>query len=89
MLPPELKSFADRAGRMKQWPTRWTLQRIAAAYHATRFEIGVEYNERQVNAILQDWHTFKDWARLRRLLVVWGYLERDPDGSRYWRVIDS
>ena len=84
MLPVELKAFGDKAGRLRQWPVRQRLQRIAAEYLATRFEPGVEYRERDVNLILQDWHTFNDWARLRRMLVDWGYLEREPNGARYW-----
>jgi hypothetical protein len=62
------------------------LQRAAALYLVTRFEFAAEYSERQVNAILEDWHTFRDPARLRRTLVDWGYLDRESDGSRYGRI---
>lgn len=83
-LPPELAPFTDRAGRLKQWPVKEKYQRLAIATLATRFEPGVRYTERQVNLILRDWHTFGDWALLRRLLYEWGYLDRDPAGSAYW-----
>ena len=29
------------------------------------------------------WHTFRDWARLRRMLYDLGYLDRDMAGSAY------
>lgn len=50
---------------------------------ARRFEPGREYSEKEVNALLQDGHTFADWALLRRVLFDWRFLDREPDGSRY------
>ena len=84
LLPVELKNFADRLGRLKQWPVRRKLQLIAVAYLATRFERAVAYREREVNRILDDWALFRDAPLLRRSLVDLGYLVREPDGSRYW-----
>jgi hypothetical protein len=84
LLPAELRNFADRAGRIRQWPRKRSLQLMALAYLATRFEAGRVYREREVNAILQDWHTFRDWTRLRRDLVDLGHLKRKADGSAYW-----
>ena len=57
---------------------------MAAAYLAARFEAGRIYNERQVNELLLEWHTFRDWALLRRRLFDWRHLDRERDGSRYW-----
>lgn len=85
-LPAALRTFADRAGRLRQWPVKQRLQRLAVAYLATRFEAGRVYSERQVNLVLRDWHTFGDWALLRRMLYDWGYLDRDATGRRYWLV---
>ena len=56
---------------------------MAIAYLATKFEMGREYPEREVNDVLLEWHTFKDWALLRRLLFDWCYMDRERDGSRY------
>ena len=56
---------------------------MAAAYLATRFEPGREYSEREVNQLLLDWHTFGDWALLRRVMFDWCLLDRERDGSRY------
>ena len=57
---------------------------LALAYLATRFEPGVRYREKDVNRLLVDWHTFRDWSMLRRYLVDFAYLEREADGSAYW-----
>jgi hypothetical protein len=82
-IPRELRPFMDSGGRLKQWPTRQKVQRMAADYLAARFERGREYSEREVNDLLCEWHTFADWALLRRVLFDWGYLDRESDGSRY------
>ena len=83
-LPRELRPFMDDDGRLRQWPTRQKTQRMAVALLAGRFEPGRVYSERQVNELLLEWHTFGDWALLRRMLNDWGYLDRERDGSRYW-----
>jgi hypothetical protein len=48
------------------------------------FVIGESYTERQVNDLLAE--LFDDHVFARRLLIEWGYLDRDPDGSKYWRI---
>lgn len=83
-LPRDLRPFVDETGRLRQWPARHKVQRMAVALVAQRIEPGREYNEKEVNVVLMDGHTFADWALLRRLLVDWGYMARESDGSRYW-----
>ncbi len=82
-FPRELRPFVDDEGRLVQWPVRQKVQRMAAAYLATRFEPNREYSEREVNDHLLVWHTFRDWALLRRVLCDWRFMERERDGSRY------
>lgn len=82
-LPREIRPFLDDAGRLRQWPSRHKVQRMAIALLARRFEPGREYPEMEVNATLMDGHTFADWALLRRSLVDWGFMSRESDGSRY------
>lgn len=82
-LPRELRPFVDDEGRLCQWPVRQKVQRMAAAYLAGRFEPGREYSEREVNELLLEWHTFGDWALLRRVMFDWRHLDRESDGSRY------
>src|SRR5262245_20675410 len=83
-LPRPLRPFIDADGRVKQWPTRQKVQRMAAALLARRFEPGRDYTETEVNVLLMGGHTFADWALLRRVLCDWRFLDRESDGSRYW-----
>ena len=82
-LSRELRPFVDEGGRLFRWPARQKVQRLALAMLAARFEAGRDYAEQEVNFLLMEWHTFGDWAMLRRLLVDWRFLERKSDGSRY------
>lgn len=65
------------------------MQRLVLDYLASRFECGRVYTESEVNVLLRQWHTFDDWALLRRELFEQGYLNREKDGSRYWLTPDT
>ncbi len=82
-LPREIRPFLDEDGRLRQWPARHKVQRMAVALLARRFEPGREYSEFEVNQRVMDGHAFADWALLRRCLVDWGFMTRESDGSRY------
>jgi hypothetical protein len=84
--PDELRRFVDDSGRLRQWPAKMKKQLAAYAWLATLFESGREYTEKEVNRILRSAHTFEDWALLRRGLVDYRHLDREPDGSRYRRI---
>ncbi|TEB05999.1 hypothetical protein Psch_03041 [Pelotomaculum schinkii] len=47
-----------------------------------RFEDEKFYNEKEVNEILKTAH--EDFVTLRRYLIEYGFIDRKPDGSRYW-----
>ena len=61
--------------------------RLAALHHILQdFETGRDYNEAQVNAIIQSRNPFDiDHVRLRRMMVDSAMLDRTADGSRYRR----
>lgn len=85
-FPPELKNFVDAAGRLKQWPTKQKLQLLAIPALAAAIPAGRRFTERELNELLNQYHTFNDPAILRRLLCDLGYLARERDGSAYWRT---
>lgn len=80
-----LERFLDEEGRVKQFPAKAVPREAVLFYLAQKFEMGVDYKEREVNAILTQWHTFNDYFILRRSLIEAGYLKRLNDGSRYWK----
>ncbi|MBL8118575.1 MAG: DUF2087 domain-containing protein [Anaerolineae bacterium] len=81
-----LKNHLDSEGRLQTWPSKRALQLVALQYLATRFEPGKIYTEREVNNLLNQWHTFTDPALLRRELFDSGLLNRQKDGAEYWHT---
>lgn len=81
---PDISRFLDANLRVKIWPAKQKKKLVVLEYLAAKFERGVEYTEKEVNARLLEWHTFQDVALLRRALFDYGFLERLADGSRYW-----
>jgi len=89
--PPELAGYLDEQGRLKRYPTRRkkATQMLALAYLADKFEAGRTYSEVEVTELLRRWHTFEDWAMLRRELFEQGYINRTKDGTSYWATPDT
>ncbi|NCB30241.1 MAG: DUF2087 domain-containing protein [Clostridia bacterium] len=81
-----IQPFLNREGRILQLPRRRGCRYAVLGYLAEKFEPGQSFTEGQVNAICNQWHTFGDYFVLRRELVDSGFLQREPDGSRYWRA---
>jgi hypothetical protein len=85
-LPEPLRRFLDSGGRVTIWPVKRQSQDLLLSYLASKFEHGREYTEREVNQLLNQWHSFQDHATLRRALFDSQLLDRTPDGARYWRA---
>ncbi len=52
-------------------------------YLVEAFTPGMDYKEKEVNSIIRRFH--EDVSGLRRDLIDAGLLQRESDGSRYWR----
>ena len=82
---PNARRFLDPEGRLRIYPSKRKDRLLVLAWLARHFEHDVEYTEKEVNARLNELHTFGDWALLRRELFDERFLDRDPDGTRYRR----
>ncbi|MNJ02211.1 hypothetical protein D3C73_1620960 [compost metagenome] len=49
---------------------------------SSRFDAGQSYKEKEVNEILEK--VYHDYVTLRRYLIEYGFMDREPDGSKYW-----
>lgn len=83
--PAELRKFLNDVGQIHRYPNKLNLQKLVIQYLSPKFDAEKKYSEKEVNELLNQWHTYKDPARLRRDLVDYGYLQRTADGSEYWR----
>lgn len=81
-----LTPYLDKEGRISQWAAKPAARKLTLKYLADKFEFERQYTEREVNDVLKSWHTFGDHALFRRELFESGYLNREPNGSSYWRT---
>jgi hypothetical protein len=70
-------------GSIRQIPHQPARLRVILDYIVTVFTPGANYTEKEVNTILRRFHL--DVASLRRYLIDAGLMQRESDGSRYWR----
>jgi hypothetical protein len=80
--------FVNDHGQVTRVPSPNRTRIPVLAYLASKFEPNRVYHEKEVNAVLNRWHSFADYFLLRRLLVDYGFLARTADGSEY-RVVNS
>ena len=78
-----LKSFIDEKGRLTAYPSKRKMKLYALLYIAEKIERDRIYTEKEINAVLNEWHTFCDPATLRRELYTHRFLDRDSYGREY------
>jgi len=71
--------------KIRQLPVKENHKQYVLNYLASKFEKGKDYTEGEVNAIIEEWHTFGDYFILRRELIDRQLLKRLPNGSKYWK----
>ena len=79
-----MKSFLNADGSLKQIPPQGNKLLIILNFIVDAFAYETNYTEKEVNTILRRFHV--DTAALRRYLVDNGFIARESDGTRYWRV---
>ena len=88
-IDAQLTPFLDEEGHLTAFPSKRKKKLLALTYLAGKFEPERQYTEKEVNALLGQWHTFGDPATLRRKLYDNHFLDRKPDGSCYWLEFSS
>ena len=78
-----LAALLNPDGTIKTIPVQPSKRQIMLDYLINAFTVGANYSEKEVNLILA--HFYPDTAALRRYLIDAGMLERERNGSRYWR----
>jgi hypothetical protein len=78
-----LASCLNPDGTIKQLPPQLGKLKVILEYLIQAFTPGLDYTEKEVNTIIRRFHL--DVSGLRRDLVDAGLLDRERDGSRYWR----
>jgi hypothetical protein len=79
-----LKNFLNADGTLKQIPAPGNKLLIILNFIVDAFAFDTNYTEKEVNTILRRFHL--DTAALRRYLVDNGFMARESDGTKYWRI---
>ena len=79
-----LKAYLNADGTLKQIPMDKKKLLVILTFVVDVFEYDAAYTEKEVNTILRRFNP--DTAALRRYLVDRGFMAREGDGSKYWRV---
>ena len=78
------KYFPDGLnGPLKTFVLKEKCKLVVLRHIAQRFELNRIYNEKEVNAILQE--VYSDYVTIRRYLIEYGFMDRKPDCNAYWR----
>ena len=79
-----LDSLLDNDRKIIRWPKKKDEKLAVLQYLKTKLNPGIEYTEKEINAVIISWHIFMDFTLLRREMIVNGLLERTPDCRKYW-----
>lgn len=69
-------------GTLKGFPKQQKKKLVILQELLKRFDQKRKYTEKEINQILQG--AYHDYVTIRRYLVDYGFLNRNPDGSLYW-----
>ena len=79
-----LKAYLNPDGTLKLIPMEAKKLLVILNFIVDVFAFDATYTEKEVNTILRRFHV--DTAALRRYLVDHGFMARESNGSKYWRV---
>lgn len=82
-LETDLNSTA-KAQRLKEIPSSRKKRLVILKWLVSKFELGINYSEREVNDILNHYHP--DYATLRRELISYKLMQRE--NGVYWRLAE-
>lgn len=81
----DISRFLDDQQRVTVWPSKTESKMLVLKHIADKFEAGRMYSEKEVNAIIDCWHTFKDYFLIRRSLIDYRFMRRTRNGACYWK----
>jgi hypothetical protein len=74
----------DDNGRITRWPKKKIEKMEVLKYLQNKICKQKKYSEQEINDIITKWHTFGDYALLRREMYDNYLLNRTKDGKEYW-----
>lgn len=83
----KLKRFLDKTQtKVAKWPSKNSIKILVLEFLSDKFKLNKYYTEKEINAIINNYHTFSDPDLLRRELYDKEFFDRELDGSKYWKL---
>lgn len=79
--------YFDDNGLLTQYPSKRPVREIVLERIAEKLVVDKDYTEKEVNRIIQEQISFSDIELIRRELYEYGFIGRERDGSRYWKIL--
>ncbi len=80
-----VKRYLGPDGRLRALPAQQKKRLIVLRHCLAAFEPGRRYTQNEVNDILREFSA-EEYVTLRRYLIDYGLMDREPGGGEYWRV---
>ena len=81
-----MNNLINEFNKIIRWPKKLSDKDIIIKWLSMKFDFNIQYSEKQVNTILDKYHLFNDRNLLRRELISRKLLNREKDGSLYWKI---
>jgi hypothetical protein len=82
----KIKTHLNSKEQVIRWPSKYSKKLIVLDYLSEQFQKNKIYTQKEVDSIINKYHTFNDTCLLRRELIMKGHLKRERDCSAYWKV---
>ena len=77
----DITKFIDARGKVMFLPKKHDAKLAVLTYLNSKFLVDKVYHETDINEVLKKWHSFNDWALLRRELCDYGLMNRNLSGT--------
>jgi hypothetical protein len=79
-------NIVNKNGIVTRWPKKLQEKTAVLKYIRSKIEKAKVYTEKEINEIIDKWHSFGDHALIRREMYDHYLLERTEDGRKYWII---
>ena len=80
------KTLINEFDKIIRWPKKQSDKTNIIEFLSSKFEFDKQYSEKDVNVIINRYHSFNDVPLLWIELISRQYLARKDDGSAYWKI---
>ncbi len=81
-----MNKLINESDQIIRWPKKPSDKKEVIKWISKKFEFEKKYSEKEINKIIDKYHSFNDIPLIRRELVSQNFLNRKDDGSLYWRI---